>query len=107
MADNICPRADARRSPLNFLVSSMRPSMGSDDTSAFGIGCRLTSKLPVALFMATTSLRLTRLEMWILDKTENIAPGIEYVGDEDVIADILDVEPRLGAEFEQACVGAG
>src|SRR6185436_5550137 len=107
MADNICPRADPERSPLNFLVSSMRPSMTSADTSVFGNGCRLTSDLPVALFMGVSSLSLGRFEMRVFDDAEHIAPGIEHVRDADALAHVRDLGMRLGAELEQSCVRAG
>src|SRR5688572_590986 len=101
MADNICPRADARRSPVNFLVSSMRPSMTSAATSVFDSGCRLTSKLPVALFICATSFGFGRFEIRVFDDPEHIAPGIEHVGDENALAYVLDLAARGGAELQQ------
>src|SRR5688572_10904590 len=101
MADNIWPRAEAARSPLNFLMSSMRPSMTSVDTSAFGSGCRLTSKLPVALFILKTSFCFLWLVVRVFDDPEHIAPGIEHIGDENAFAHVLDLATRRGSEFEQ------
>src|SRR6188508_1418765 len=80
-ADNIWPRAVAVRSPLNFLVSSNLPNKGSPVTSEFESGCRMTSKLPVDLFMLFSSLLgFSRLEVRVLDDAEHIAEGIERRG---------------------------
>src|SRR5688572_10683230 len=101
MAASICPRAEPERSPLNFLMSSLRLNRASVDTSAFDSGCRLTSKLPVALFIFETSFCLLGVEMRVFDDAEHIAPGIEHVGGANIITDVRDIGARLSSELEQ------